>query len=596
MYISWLRIEGFRNFVNETINFADKTLVIGTNDVGKTNMIYALRLLFDKSLSERDLELSNSDYNAYTSATTIKITVCIKDIKEDCLRSTFNGDIQNDSMIIQYQNSKNGEFAIYTGATEELLQAKAGRFYLKRLNLEYVNSNRDILSFMKRTKLQLLDRSKENLLEAQKTSDAITVQALQDDLKAMNDKIDNLEYIQASLSKVNDELASLAFNNEDQLVKFTTGNNEVEDLLNNLDLAYSTSKGNLKIGGDGRNNQIYLATWVAKQKFDKSLERVTIFAIEEPEAHLHPHQQRKLSKYLAENFTEQIFITTHSSQIAAEFRPDKIVRLYSQSKCTKVAQGGCAKNIGLSFDEFGYRLNAISSEVFFSDAVFLVEGPSEKLFYTALSQDLGIDFDRYNITLLDVNGIGFKPYIKICKALDIPFVIRTDDDIFEKSYKKRGTYKYYGGISRVMGIYEELLSNCQTEELYRYWEENKQYNEWEANEVACPQETRNLNKTIREKIDLYNIFLSVKDLENDIVATSLYQSLSDHYGTKVPEEIVKKMQGKKAEHMLEYLNNIRKLGVSLECIKDDAIAKPIIRLKSLVEGRIRDSEEQGRAN
>lgn len=591
MYISWMRIEGFRNFENETINFADKTLVIGTNDVGKTNMIYALRILFDKGLSERELELSNSDYNAYTGADIIKITVCIKDIKEDCLRSTFNGDIQDDSMIIQYQNCKSGEFTIYTGATEELLEAKAGRFYLRRLNLEYVNSNRDLLSFMKRTKLQLLDTSKESLEDIQKENDATAIQTLQSDLEAMNNKIDNLEYIQASLSKVNDELASLAFNNEDQLVKFTTGNNEVEDLLNNLDLAYSTSKGNLKIGGDGRNNQIYLATWVAKQKADKSLERVTIFAIEEPEAHLHPHQQRKLSKYLAEKFTEQIFITTHSSQIAAEFRPDKIVRLYSQNKCTKVAQGGCAKNIKVSFEEFGYRLNAISSEVFFSDGVFLVEGPSEKLFYTALSQDLGIDFDRYNITLLDVKGIGFKPYVKICKALDIPFVIRTDDDIFEKTYKQRGTYKYYGGISRVMGIYNELLKNSETESLYVYWEENKEDNEWVSSESVCPQKTAELNKTVRERIDFYNIFLSVKDLESDIEATTLHQSLSEYYETGVSEEIVAKMQQKKAEYMLEYLNYIRKQKISLECLKDDDIAKPIIRLKSLVEGRIRASGE-----
>lgn len=91
MQIGWIRIEGFRNYDNETINLADKSLIIGANDVGKTNLIHALRILFDKSLSDKDLELSDSDYNAYTESNRIIITVCIENITEDCLRSIFVG-------------------------------------------------------------------------------------------------------------------------------------------------------------------------------------------------------------------------------------------------------------------------------------------------------------------------------------------------------------------------------------------------------------------------------------------------------------------------------------------------------------------------
>lgn len=52
MRIANIHIKGFRNFDDEKITFQDKTLIIGANDVGKTNLIYALRLLFDKSISE----------------------------------------------------------------------------------------------------------------------------------------------------------------------------------------------------------------------------------------------------------------------------------------------------------------------------------------------------------------------------------------------------------------------------------------------------------------------------------------------------------------------------------------------------------------
>jgi len=59
MKVNWIHIKGFRNFVDEEIHFSNKTLIIGANDVGKSNLLYAMRLLFDRSISDRDLELTD---------------------------------------------------------------------------------------------------------------------------------------------------------------------------------------------------------------------------------------------------------------------------------------------------------------------------------------------------------------------------------------------------------------------------------------------------------------------------------------------------------------------------------------------------------
>lgn len=582
MKISWIRIEGFRNYDNETINLADKTLIIGGNDVGKTNMIYALRLLFDKSLSDKDLELNDSDYNTYTKNENIKITVCLDEINEDCLKSIFVGDIEGNSTIIQYQNSKKGEYTIYSGPTEEMLEEKSGRFYLKRLNLEYVNSNRDLVSFIKKTRTQLLDQAKEERDKKEEEEDLQRMKDLQEAINKINNEVDSLNYVDSSLSIVNKELEKLSINNEGQVLKFSTKNSNVDDLLDNLELTYSTSEGRLKIGGDGRNNQIYLATWVAKQNYKETLEKVTIFAIEEPEAHLHPHQQRKLSKYLSESFNQQIFITTHSPQIASEFKPDKIVRLYQVRKITKVAKGGCSNDMKLSFNDFGYRINAISSEIFFSNAVFLVEGPSEKLFYTSLARDMGIDLDRYNISILVVDGVGFKPYIKICQSLNIEYVMRTDDDIFEKT-KKKVKYEFCAGISRVVGIYKELIAKSSEDEFLKYWELNKLDNEWLAELKSFPKKAKSLNEYVRNEMKKYNIFLSYEDLERDLVGSKLYESLSAFYDLEDRDELIYNMQLRKAENMMGYLEYLNNNNISLNIIEDDVIADPIKRLKELVE-------------
>ena len=41
MRIEKIHIKGFRNFEDEEIFFQPKTLIIGANDVGKTNLLYA---------------------------------------------------------------------------------------------------------------------------------------------------------------------------------------------------------------------------------------------------------------------------------------------------------------------------------------------------------------------------------------------------------------------------------------------------------------------------------------------------------------------------------------------------------------------------
>ena len=103
--------------------------------------MYALRLLFDRSISDHELELCDSDYNAYSGADSIEITITISSITEECLLSTFGGAVKDGTTIIRYTNSKSGTYNIYNGFSEETLEEKNQRFYLKRLNMQYVDTN-----------------------------------------------------------------------------------------------------------------------------------------------------------------------------------------------------------------------------------------------------------------------------------------------------------------------------------------------------------------------------------------------------------------------------------------------------------------------
>lgn len=543
-----------------------------------------MHILFDKSISEHDLELNDSDYNAYSNADTIEITATICDVTEDCLLSTFGGAIKDGSVIIRYTNSKNGQYSIWMGYNEEVLAEYPTRQYIKRLNMQYVDTNRDLFKFLKQERMQILQISKELLKEEQKEADEEKTKGIQNALNEINNQINSLNYVLSALENVNTELAELSADNEDQKIRFIAGESDAGKLLDNLTLSFSTGNNLLSIGGDGRNNQIFLATWIAKQNIQKNVDHVTFYAVEEPEAHLHPHQQRKLSTYIQEKFGEQIFITTHSSHIAAKFTPANILRLYTLKKKTYAASGGCSDILKEVFENFGYRMNALSAECFFASGVFLVEGVSEVLFYTALSNAINVDLDRLNITILSVEGVGFKPYIAVCDALNIPWVMRTDNDVFAKPSKKPEK-NYYAGVSRIMGILSQI-ENADNE-LIQYWAEHNKENEW-AYKTKPTTQAIGLNKYIRENITSYGIYLSNVDLETDLAQSSLYAILKKYYGKRTESSLVKAMQKYKAKNMMNFLSEKHsELGI----LSEDDISKPLISLKNSVEERIHPEHE-----
>ena len=107
MRLEKVRIKGFRNFDDTEVIFQKKTLIIGANDVGKSNLLYALRILFDKTISEHDLELTESDYNAYSGTDTIEASV-YKGYKRDKIE--MRGDRAEISDFPLYLNTVAGGF------------------------------------------------------------------------------------------------------------------------------------------------------------------------------------------------------------------------------------------------------------------------------------------------------------------------------------------------------------------------------------------------------------------------------------------------------------------------------------------------------
>ena len=62
MHLSRIRIENFRNFSDFDVTLGGNVVVVGENRVGKSNLLYALRLIFDPTLPDSARQLSLSDF------------------------------------------------------------------------------------------------------------------------------------------------------------------------------------------------------------------------------------------------------------------------------------------------------------------------------------------------------------------------------------------------------------------------------------------------------------------------------------------------------------------------------------------------------
>ena len=62
MHLSRIKISNFRNFSELDLSLSGNIVVVGENRVGKSNLLYALRLIFDPSLPDSARQLGLADF------------------------------------------------------------------------------------------------------------------------------------------------------------------------------------------------------------------------------------------------------------------------------------------------------------------------------------------------------------------------------------------------------------------------------------------------------------------------------------------------------------------------------------------------------
>lgn len=584
MIIKTLYIKGFRNFKEVTVNFNEHSLIIGANDVGKTNLIYALRILLDRSFSDYDYELAESDFFAYEDTHEIIIRAFFEDITEECVIARLPGKISDDGkMVLQYAATINNgkvEYQFFCGKSEseEDLKEIDSPYYRKYLNLKYISSRREFWNYINKTKKELLQQAKENRTVDVVEADDALYDEIEQKLQEVDSKIPQLSYVKNATEHLNKELDKLSIHNREQQVVFDTASTDIDRVIQNVSVTSKYGDKKLIIGGEGRINQIYLSLWASQNQHTEISNEVSLICVEEPEAYLHPHQQREVAAYLGRTLQGQVILSSHSPYIVSEFSPNSIIRLYKQNTHdTSVASNGCSEVIAEGIDDFGYRMSVIPAEAFFSDCVILVEGPSEMVFYKTLAKQIEIELDRLNISVLSVDGVSFPTYMKILNAMQIYWISRTDNDIMK--VPRKDEYRY-AGIERSISFY---LDFCHHEDAdVKVIDSERGYLRF-ADKNNIPQKSKNAAKKIVELLKEQDVLLAKQGLEEDLYNSPIQEELKEFYGKELTyEEVINKMKEHKAINMYDFL---KKHKTCLKKLKNDALALPLVLAKEYIESQ-----------
>ena len=479
MYINKIHIQNYRNFDNFTMEFHQGlNVIIGANNSGKTGLLYAIKLLKSPSdVSVDDFNKNNLQkyQELYTEAAPSIV------IEYNIRHRIYEDDTSDESIIklLPFLGIKNFEEnrQVNDGVAEYNLEAQIRATYALDVKFlsdykkavaaeakdfdsylivlkRFVNSHYswDYTNGVSDTKIEqkvATDVFDIRFIGAERTSDEVRKET-KHEIEAFTKAAENAAEFDQFKHKVSEDLGTLLspsitklttlFENEKNSIGLEKGNVSISSTVKaNISLsdAYITEVRDTKTGytlplqnnGLGYNNLINIYMLIKLSEIQKGKD-FRILCLEEPEAHLHPAMQYKLFKYLKKldednDLNQQIFVTTHSSNISAVAGIDNMFMLaYERDReSPDCRQQSLAEQFKDNDDQTTVKaeakahltkfLDVTRSDMLFADKIILVEGIAERLLMPLFMELCGCPYEDEHISIVEIGGKHFGYFVEL---------------------------------------------------------------------------------------------------------------------------------------------------------------------------------------
>lgn len=441
MHLDTIRLNRFRSCTDTTVKFRqDLTVLVGENNSGKSNIIDALRILALPLNGRRDRYPEDDDIRRGTIETDFQIEghfAGLSDTLKGLLISAVPDPTKDKAILgIRYQarsvGHPRGKTSYWAGKFDTAEPESGSTDLIRHVYLPPLRDAQQALGSASATRIAALLRH--FLQEGEEATF----------LEHVRRRADPPRVITAVNTDIGTALGNLTSGVRPQTANLGFASESLLDVARDLRFRLADAGLNpedIRSSGLGYANLLYMATVVIELAKAREAD-LTLFLVEEPEAHLHPQLQMLVLDFLLEQARRsavqtpppgqpegrvQIVVTTHSPNLTAWVSPRHLVVIRSIRDETTAPPARMTVSVAIgelglrpaAFRKISRYLDVTRSAILFGSRALLVEGIAESLLLPIIAKRVVLKDDQQarlrfrGAVLVPIDGVDFKPYVEI---------------------------------------------------------------------------------------------------------------------------------------------------------------------------------------